>query len=869
MKRIFIVFLIALSYHFFCISPLHALDISNVPLFVTQSVEPRVMLVMSNDHQLYIKAYTDYSDLDEDGQLDTTYNDAIDYYGYFGVNNCYTYSTTDGRFNPTSTAGGAKKHHCGATEWSGNFLNWATMTRMDVIRKVLYGGYRSTDDTTTVLERALLPYDVHSFAKVFTTDSTSEMQKYVPYAETEVSICNVTYVTSGVSKDVTEAPHMRIASGAWPLWASSEVIQCKWGTGGTSAEERVRPKESDYKLDIHDVRVAVCESGFEEDNCQTYPNGNKKPVGLLQIYSEGTQKAPLRFGLMTGSYQKNLSGGVLRRNIEPIVGNTTTTKNEIDMDTGIFLNQGASDVGIINTLNRLRISSYNYNTKKYGESCDTYGILNISDGKCIEWGNPLSEIYLEALRYYSGKTSPTSAFNANDSSYISSLPQVTWSDPIPSTDWCADCSLVVISTGLNSFDTDQLTNDISVDADAMTDEVGTYEGISSLLLVGESATDSDKRCTAKSVSGLSEVKGICPEVPSMEGGYHIAGLAYHARTNDLRPSYQGETKPRTYTVALAESLPRFEIPVGDGHIVILPACEARTGTADWRICSMTDLIVKSEDMIYDATGNIVAGKFLVSWEDSTWGNDYDMDGISQLEFCVGSECNISLICEESDCTSFCEDSECDIYSIEDDQMLITSSVQQAIAGDTLRFGYTITGSTEDGMWLPILRPGGKNFSILAGNPLHPDVTGPTTHLRTVGESAAQLLENPLWYTAKYGGFVDQNNNDWPDLTEEWSTNSTGVPDTYFKATNPADLFEALGTDPPQRPRWWPTRCAWIREPMFTKPVSGPTTGPESCWPIPCRWTAALTRRTGKQGWSFRIMPRGTFTPSTHPLRLKG
>jgi type IV pilus assembly protein PilY1 len=835
---------------FFSCSLLFAITISDVPLFVTQSVEPRVMLVMSNDHQLYIKAYTDYSDLNGDGELDTTYNDEIDYYGYFGVNNCYTYSSTDGRFNPTGTAGGTNSHHCGAMEWSGNFLNWATMTRMDVIRKVLYGGYRSTDDTTTVLERVLLPYDVHSFVKVFSTDSTTEMQNFVPYAETEVSICNVTYVTSGVSRSITEAPHMRIASGSWPLWASAEVTQCTWGSG-------VRPSESTDKLDELTARVSVCESGYEEDNCQTYPNGNVKPVGLLQEYSEGTQNAPLRFGLMTGSYQKNLSGGVLRRNIEPIVGNTTATQNEIDLDSGIFLNQGATDVGIINTLNRLRISSYDYGSKKYGSSCGSPGIMTISDGTCVEWGNPLNELYLEALRYYSGKTSPTSAFNANDSTYISSLPQVTWSDPIPSTDWCADCSLVVISTGLNSFDTDQLSNDIAgVDADALTNEVGVYEGISTstTLLVGESDTDTDKRCTAKTVSGLSEVKGICPEVPSMGGGYHIAGLAYYARTNDLRSDRQGETKPMTYTVALAESLPRFEIPVGDGTVTILPACEANSdekadeNSSGWRICSLTDLVVES--LTYSGNA-IAAGQLQISWEDSTWGNDYDMDGISRLEFCVGSACNICVcqdycdtsgcitcvgdecdvcdvspcdVCDEDKCDDcnasdecyikpsicegskplICEDNECTdsetcvivedktiCDAVEDNQILIKSSVQQANAGHALRFGYTITGSTDDRMHLPILRPGDKNFSI--GQDLPDGVTNATTHQHTVGESAAQLLENPLWYTAKYGGFIDQNDNDWPDLDEEWSTNATGVPDTYFKATNPADLFEALGT----------------------------------------------------------------------------
>ena len=56
-------------------------------------------------------------------------------------------------------------------EWSGNFLNWATMTRIDVMRKTLYGGYRNPkqDDGTSgaTLERAFLPQDSHSFNKVF------------------------------------------------------------------------------------------------------------------------------------------------------------------------------------------------------------------------------------------------------------------------------------------------------------------------------------------------------------------------------------------------------------------------------------------------------------------------------------------------------------------------------------------------------------------------------------------------------------------------------------------------------------------------------------------------------------------------------
>ena len=177
-------------------------DIAQSPLAVSNSAMPRVMLAMSRDHQLYIKAYTDYSDLDKDGILDTTYNDSVDYYGYFDSNKCYTYSSN--MFQPSTLATGNHSHQC-SSQWSGNFLNWATMTRMDIIRKVLYGGYRYLDTTATILERTLIPYDVHSFAKVFSTATTAQMQQVTPYAQTTISICNLTQVDvrkKALSKDI-------------------------------------------------------------------------------------------------------------------------------------------------------------------------------------------------------------------------------------------------------------------------------------------------------------------------------------------------------------------------------------------------------------------------------------------------------------------------------------------------------------------------------------------------------------------------------------------------------------------------------------------------------------------------------------------
>ena len=118
-----------------------------------------------------------------------------------------------------------------------------------------------------------------------------------------------------------------------------------------------------------------------------------KPVGLLHEYGE---KEQLLFGLMTGSYAKNKSGGVLRKNI-------SSFKDEVNVATdGTF----TGTAGIVDTLNRLRIGRYEYGDGKgYYNTTDgcPWGLASFTDGTCSNWGNPLSEIYLE-----SSATSPDS-----------------------------------------------------------------------------------------------------------------------------------------------------------------------------------------------------------------------------------------------------------------------------------------------------------------------------------------------------------------------------------------------------------------------------------------------------------------------------
>lgn len=752
-------------------------DIAQQPVFLNPP-DPRIMLLVSRDHELSKKAYNDYSDIDGDGRLDTTYNDEIDYYGYFNPRRCYAYNNS--RFEPGDLATGTNGHHC-SNAWSGNLLNWATMTRLDVLRKTLYGGYRSTDNNgaalgDTVLERAMLPDDTHAFAKVFIAPSGSTMSNFVPSAysgNNTLSFCNVTPSASGTSRSITAAPTVLLAAGAFPRWAMTEAPQCATGSGD-------RPSATLTSLV---ARVAVCAPGKLEDDCTAYrptnATTNYKPTGLLQKYGQADALSRVQFGLMTGSYSKNKSGGVLRKNIGLLTGNTTASNNEINSATGQFINQGTTDAGIINTLNRIRIAGWDYGGNGvHVNGCNSPGIASFNDGQCVDWGNPLSEMYLESLRYFAGRSGPTSAFdsNSNEQTHLPSLPKVTWADPLPSTEWCAMASTVVLSTGLNSFDSDQLSNDLSIDASSLTNNVGSKEGISGTYLIGNNGSTNDGQCTPKSLTALANATGVCPEVPALEGGYHIAGLAFANLQVDIRPGYATNRDRRwgstasnsrpgyaarqplsTYAVSVAESLPRLEIPVAGGTVTFLPACMsnssggAQQNSPGWRVCSLNDLRFVS--LTTDSNGRPTSGTIEVSWEDSTWGNDYDMDGIQEIQF-----------------------------STSGGALVLTSRILRSSAGFALRFGYTVTGSTNDGTTFPLLEPGGTFRSNTPSG-------WSAASSYSAGSSSAQLLKNPLWYAAKYG------RNEGKTLTEtlqDWDRDNNGEPDSYFKVTNPAALSTSLG-----------------------------------------------------------------------------
>jgi type IV pilus assembly protein PilY1 len=820
-------------------------NLSQSPLYLAQSQPPLMMMVMSRDEQLFNKAYSDYTDLDPEANdgIDTTYKNSFEYAGYFDSTFCYNYS--GGVFKAVGKATGTPARYCGSStgRWSGNFLNWATMSRLDILRQVLYGGQRSVDSTTqTILERASIPNDLHAWVKVY---SGSDLSQLTPYSGT-YSFCNATIASGG-------APLMRAASGNWSEWAATASYQCGKGRSGEGSAD-TPTQTTDFN-----VRVEVCDpaanaSDRRESFCQKYSNGTTdtyKSVGLLQQYGESGR---LRFGLISGTYSNPRDGGVLRKNIGKLAGNSTgnctaNSGDEINLSTGQFCTGAADNVGsVIQTISNFNLQGWNYSNN--WSDCNTYGILNrqgqsgngnLKDPgttgsgsyQCSAWGNPLAEMYSEALRYV-GDIGNTRAGTYSASGDQAGLPKtVSWADPyrLPAqggNSYCAACNILVMSSGLPSFDSDNVQSVPHLEgAAAATNRLGDDEGISNKsYMVGRvqetprwaSMNTHEDICTSKSVTQLGLVRGICPDIPSMEGGYQMAGLAYAAATTDLRPGLQDKpdtykVTAQTYAVALAETLPKFEITLGTGKISLSPLCQANNSggataaSSGWRSCFLGSVGVGPKTATVNPKhvygrpllANGKAGSFSLVWEDSLWGNDHDNDVVTMLTYCIGAACNDSGLNPQNKSTTkdICWRASgggcaAGTLNVGENEVLVRVENLSAYAGNAMLTGYAVSGSNSDGVQRILLRPGNSNGSVLTSTDTAPtNWTQAQVRRYTLGASSAGVLESPLWYAAKYGGFTDLNGNGKPD-PGEWDTREAGSPDNYFLARNPTKLRERLG-----------------------------------------------------------------------------
>lgn len=876
------------------------------PNIVATSNKPMLMLATSKDHTLFGPIYTDFEDLDGDGVIDTTFKPDFKYYGYFDSTKCYTYQNS--RFEPAtiattaSTAKGTRYVCGGSGQWSGNFMNWATMTRLDVIRKMLYGGKRSTDAATvvksgsgeitavtgsmTVLERANLSRDSHSFVKYY---RGTDVRDYTPFTTADLtkatgsnantyaglSICNRSTVM-GEGGD----PVIRVVKGSYRMWATVEGEVCKWGQGdlgpklaryfkdadkgnGVIAHEDVAPqgaRDGAYGSEAASeltVRVQVCKPGMlGDERCMAVPEhltSNYKPFGIFQEFGlarSASLAARAEFGVITGSYDKNTNAGALRKNMGDFA-------DEINMESGIFCHSAGGSCSGNTADGRPRgggaIQSID-NFVLFGRDGGGYGSQkplpkDLTDGTLPAWGNPIGEMVVQALQYYAGVAQTNPPGTSKDTS--KNLVVKSWADPLSNANAvrrglygnavCRPMYTMALSSSALSFDgakgaadDTQATTAFGTlfnkkkSLSAYTDDIGQAEGLNGTMRsVGTVDGTFGQSCSGKTVSTLSKVSGICPDAPGMGGTYQVAGAALYGNTSKIRNiatpppdlnMVQDALKVKTLTASLTGGAARIEVPIPGTnprkYVYITPE-SLWNGGGDKKMpgALLTFDSIATGSMNIPATDpdTVIRGKkvdygtFVVSWNDAQMGGDYDMDIAGFIRYDV-----------------YPDTASPSGYSIR-----ISTDILNVGAGDTGTHGFSVMGTNNDRRYLTHRHndndgslaglTDGTDFPCLgntnsagsecrvgsAWNVIRNNDYPVRKYFQMKGVDNV-LVQDPLWYAAKYGYFASSVRNpdgtfaevampnsqeSWDRLKADGTSGSDGVPDGYFLARRP-DILEA-------------------------------------------------------------------------------
>ncbi len=509
---------------------------TSIPPFVLRGADSNVLLDLSIETPMQGAAYNDQPyDANNDG--DTTdagdcngrvnrdggtvgicYFKTKEYLGIFDPEKCYVYNNN--RFEPSGATN--VDHECNG-KWSGNFLNWATMTAIDEFRWALTGGNRVVDtNAVTVLERGNMGLSYgHNWYPI----------KYLNAAD------NV-------------APNTVTPSTEASIYIYNHGYQFDIGTQRDGAGAAL---SLDEYQDLN-VRVKVCDptEGLE-DNCVDY-GGYYKSEGLIQKNSDR-----MRFALMSYSRDNThgRDGGVLRSNMKYVgpkmPSGVDNPDKEWDIDGFIIDDPEANPAGnsgILNYLNKFGASGY----KSY---------------------DPASELYYECINYYKARGRTPEYADGLDAAGQDGFPVVTaWNDPIQYT--CQPNYIVGINDANpwhdkrlpgTFFTSDQVENpgdlnwsdfgapanaDPDINVRTLTNTVGQLQGINGTnRCVGCTANDCDWSATNKLIPGLGEVAGTCPW-PGKQNSYYIAGLAYYANANDIRPLMTGRQSVTTFMIDTQE-----------------------------------------------------------------------------------------------------------------------------------------------------------------------------------------------------------------------------------------------------------------------------------------------------------------------------
>ncbi|PTT77876.1 pilus assembly protein, partial [Pelomonas sp. HMWF004] len=297
------------------------------------------------------------------------------------------------------------------------------------------------------------------------------------------------------------------------------------------------------------MRVKVCDPaapGGVEENCTLYGTNSYKPTGLMQKYSDKIRYSA--FGYLNDD-NINRDGGVLRAKqkfigpMRPVPASDPVANAlaEWSATTGVMLTNpdsadasatGVSNSGVMNYLN------------KFGQ-IPRAGETSPGGYKTFD---PVGELYYAVQRYYRNKGNVPAWSNNATATQADGFPVITtWDDPVQyscqrnfvlgigDVNTHADRNLPGATGVSEPTKPDEVKNDTAVDAKTWTNRVGVLQG-------------GDLDTTLGTTLGDTQNYGGCCN----NNGALMAGLAYWANINDIRPDMAGDQTIQTYWLDVLE-----------------------------------------------------------------------------------------------------------------------------------------------------------------------------------------------------------------------------------------------------------------------------------------------------------------------------
>ena len=531
-----------------------AVNLPNEPLFGASTNEkPAMALALSVEFPTVGAQYRGASD----------YSPSTEYIGYYDAGACYTYNNaptetprtglTSANYKRFDRTGAASNRKCTGETFSGNFLNWASNSAIDMLRLALSGGDRYIDEENlTILQRAILPDGDPSN---FWNNSS-----YFPAKQLPRSVNGINDYAGAVPESMRTTAN----NDGKIIWIANKLNGIYFRANASSSNS------SDYKLggnltggdNFFYSRVQVCNSsgGTLLDNrdyglCKKYPSGYYKPTGVIQKYSDQLRLAAFGY-LMDQTDPKTTNstasfGGVLRAPMKYVGAKTfdingqyvgANDKAEWDERTGEFIENPENNQ--IVTSPRADVSPKSYSNgvskssgvinylNKFGRTGPTFGRYKQYD--------PVGELHYEVVRYLQGLNPTPLAVSKITGSLDSTFAlrdgfpaYTTWADPYgdgrsPTADYSCVKSNIVVVGDMNTHDGNRFpAADVAKNIFSATD----WRNIVVKFETKSGGTYVDGQGNSQNITNPNATNA---DVPNSNDRSKLMGSAYWSHTHDIR-----------------------------------------------------------------------------------------------------------------------------------------------------------------------------------------------------------------------------------------------------------------------------------------------------------------------------------------------